>query len=208
MGIEQMHLEPERGYGPRETHRYLPGGQRPAPRNTGNWLASSGDLARFAVAVAGSGGGQTFLRPKTMELMLECPPSLIASGKAKRRGPHVGLGWDTAEVFPNGTYRFSKNGGKPGVEAWLEHLETGIDWALFFNTGRTKEGLSPLGEAQSDVWRNSGGNLGPGLSRRNFDCRRSLASVRIRFSGRRRRVRRRRAAARWLLRIRASGRRA
>jgi N-acyl-D-amino-acid deacylase len=162
MGIEQMHLEPERGYGPRETHRYLPGGQRPAPRNTGNWLASSGELARFASAVAGSGGGPTFLRPKTIELMLECPPSLLASGKAKRGGPHVGLGWDTAQVFPNGAYRFSKNGGKPGVEAWLEHLETGIDWALFFNTGAPKEGPSPLGEARKVMYGAFGRILGQG----------------------------------------------
>ncbi len=160
MGIEQMHLEPERGYGPRETRRYLPGGQRPAPRNAGNWLATSGELARFATAVAGSGGRQTFLRPKTMEVMLECPPSLIASGKAKRNGPHVGLGWDSAEVFPNGTYRFSKNGGKPGVEAWLEHLETGIDWALFFNTGAPKEGPSPLGQARKLMYAEFGRILG------------------------------------------------
>jgi CubicO group peptidase (beta-lactamase class C family) len=152
MGIDRMHLEPERGYGPAETHRYLPGGQRPAPRNIGNWLATSGELARFAAAVAGSEGGRTFLQPKMTALMLECPPSLKTSGKAKPDGPHVGLGWDTAEVFPNGAYRFSKNGGKPGVQAWLEHLPSGIDWALFFNTGAPKEGPSQIGEARKHIY--------------------------------------------------------
>jgi N-acyl-D-amino-acid deacylase len=162
MGITHMHLEPERGYGPAETHRYLPGGQRPAPRNTGNWLAQSGELARFAAAVAGSAGGPTFLSPKFTAIMLECPPSLTASGKAKPNGPHVGLGWDTAELFPNGTCRFSKNGGKPGVEAWLEHLETGIDWALFFNTGAPKEGPSPIGQARKMMYESFDRVLGHG----------------------------------------------
>jgi len=162
MGITGMHLEPERGYGPDETHRYQPGGRRLAQRAAGNWLASSGELVRFASAVAGSGEGPTFLSPKMTAIMLECPPSLRAAGKAKPGAPHVGLGWDTAEVFPNGTYRFSKNGGKPGVQAWLEHLETGIDWALFFNTGAPKEGPNPLGEARKMVYATFGQILGRG----------------------------------------------
>ena len=69
--------------------------------------------------------------------MLEYPPSL-RSANAKRGEGHVGLGWDTVEEFRNGSYRFSKNGGKPGVQAWLEHLANGIDWALLFNTGRAE----------------------------------------------------------------------
>jgi N-acyl-D-amino-acid deacylase len=151
MGLTGMHLEPDRGYGPDETHRYTPGGQHPAHRNTGNWLASSGELVRFAASVAGS-GGQTFLRPKTTALMLEYPPSLRSAGRQKRGGSHVGLGWDSVEQFPDDRYRFSKNGGKPGVQAWLEHLETGIDWALFFNTGAPKEGPNPLGEARKMMY--------------------------------------------------------
>ena len=107
------------------------------------WLATSGDLARFASAVAGS-GGPTFLRPKTTELMLKYPPSLLAVGKQKGAG-HVGLGWDTVEQFPGGRYRFSKNGGKPGVQSWLEHMETGIDWAVLFNIGAPKDGPGQLG---------------------------------------------------------------
>jgi N-acyl-D-amino-acid deacylase len=152
MGITRMHLEAEGGYGPEETHRYQPGGQRPAQRSAGNWLASSGDLVRFAAAVAGSGGRPTFLQPQTTTLMLACPPSLRAAGNAKPDMPHVGLGWDTAEIFPSGTYLFSKNGGKPGVIAWLEHLASDIDWALLFNTGAPKDGPSPLAEARKVMY--------------------------------------------------------
>jgi CubicO group peptidase (beta-lactamase class C family) len=52
MGITRMHLEPERGYEPDETRRYQPGGEHPARRNAGNWLASSEDLVRFVSSVA------------------------------------------------------------------------------------------------------------------------------------------------------------
>jgi CubicO group peptidase (beta-lactamase class C family) len=152
MGIARMQLERPGGYVPEETHRYLPGGRRPAQRRAANWLAPSGALARFASAVAGSGGGPTFLNPRTMALMLEYPPSLRAAGREQERRAHVGLGWDTVETFPNGTFRFSKNGGKPGVQAWLEHLETGIDWALLFNTGEPKEASNPLGEARKMMY--------------------------------------------------------
>jgi CubicO group peptidase (beta-lactamase class C family) len=152
MRITRMHLERPGGYGPDETRRYEPGGRRPAPRRAANWLAPSGALARFAAAVAGSGGRPTFLNPRTMALMLEYPPSLRAAGREKERPVHVGLGWDNVQTFPDGTYRFSKNGGKPGVQAWLEHLETGIDWALMFNTGEPKENPNPLGEARKMMY--------------------------------------------------------
>jgi hypothetical protein len=84
--------------------------------------------------------------------MLEYPPSLRAAGQRQRASGHVGLGWDTVEEFPNGRYRFSKNGGKPGVQAWLEHLETGIDWAFMFNTGAPKEGPNPMGQARKMMY--------------------------------------------------------
>ena len=175
MGIEQMHLEPERGYGPRETHRYLPGGQLSGASQHGQ-LAR---LERGPRAVRRRGRwrwGRADVSPPEDD-GADARMSAVADcvGQGKSRGPHVGLGWDTAEVFPNGTYRFSKNGGKPGVEAWLEHLETGIDWALFFNTGRQGGAQSAGRSAQSDVWRSPAGS-GPGLSRRDFDCRRSLRS--------------------------------
>jgi N-acyl-D-amino-acid deacylase len=159
MGITRMHLESERGYEPDETRRYQPGGQHPAHRNAGNWLATSEDLVRFVSSVAGS-GGSSFLQAETTALMLEYPPSLREPGNRKRGAGHVGLGWDTVEKFGNGRYRFSKNGGKPGVQAWLEHLETGIDWAFLFNTGAPKEGPAPMGQARKLMYQAFGQILG------------------------------------------------
>lgn len=59
----------------------------------------------------------------------------------------MGLGWDSVEKVGNG-HRFSKNGGKPGVQAWLEHMEYGIDWAVMFNTSSPKEGSKPVPEVR------------------------------------------------------------
>ncbi len=142
MDITRMRLEEPGDYRPDESLRYNVGGRQPAVRNVANWLATGTSLARFAAAVAGSVGGPPFLGEKVTALMLERPPSLNLPP-----GPHVGLGWETAQQFPN-AYRFSKNGGKPGVQAWLEHLPSGIDFAFLFNTSAPKEGPKPMGEAR------------------------------------------------------------
>ncbi len=142
MGITHMRMEAPGDYRPDESHRYRPGGREPAVRNVANWLATGTGLARFASTVAGS-AGPPFLGEKVTALMLERPPSL----NLQQQTGHVGLGWDTVQRLPNG-YRFSKNGGKPGVQAWLEHLPTGIDFALLFNTSPPKEGPNPLPEAR------------------------------------------------------------
>ncbi len=72
------------------------------------------------------------------ELMLAEPPSL----PPRKNGTHFGLGWDTVRQTPAGV-EFSKNGGKPGVMAWLEHRANDVDWALLFNTGFDKEDEEP-----------------------------------------------------------------
>ena len=42
--------------------------------------------------------------------------------------------------------RFSKNGGVPGIHAFIEHLPNGVDWVVFLNGGEHQEGKpSPLG---------------------------------------------------------------
>ena len=142
MGIKQIRMESPGDYLADETHRYQAGGTKAAMRKTGNWLASGDEIAKFAAAVAGS-GGKSFLSPGTTALMLEQPASL----KNQRKGSHVGLGWDSVEKVGNG-HRFSKNGGKPGVQAWLEHLEYGVDWAVMFNTSSPKEGSKPVPEVR------------------------------------------------------------
>jgi CubicO group peptidase (beta-lactamase class C family) len=141
MGIVRMRMEQDGDYGPNESHRYQQGGRKPAFRQVANWLAPAQALARFASAVAGS-GGEPFLGPKVSETMLALPPGI----QPNKQGAHVGLGWDTVAREPDG-YRFSKNGGKAGVRAWLEHLPSGIDWAVMFNTD-PPEGRDVLGETR------------------------------------------------------------
>ena len=129
MGITRMHMEKPGDYEPNETRRYKPGGRQLARRLVANWLASSGDLVRFVSNVAGS-NGKTFLSRKMTTTMLAPPPPPVG---IRPNGDHVGLGWDAVHPYPRGN-RFSKNGGKPGVQAWLEHMESGIDWAFLYNT--------------------------------------------------------------------------
>lgn len=129
MGITDMQMEKAGGYIAGEAHRYRPGGRQPAARNVANWLATPSDLVRFISHVAGS-GSPTFLSRRMTAVML-APPSPPVG--VRRNGTQFGLGWDSVRRFPQGE-RFSKNGGKPGIQAWLEHVENGIDWAFMFNT--------------------------------------------------------------------------
>ena len=129
MGIARMHLEKPGDYEKDETRRYRAGGRQPARRMVANWFATTSDLVRFVSNVAGS-GGKTFLSGRMTAAMLASPPPPVA---VRPNGAHVGLGWDSVRAFPRGS-RFAKNGGKPGVQAWLEHMENGIDWSLVYNT--------------------------------------------------------------------------
>ena len=54
-------------------------------------------------------------------------------------GAHFGLGLDVVRKTPEGTF-FSKNGGKPGVHAQIEHLPNGVDFCLFMNGGAALNG--------------------------------------------------------------------
>jgi N-acyl-D-amino-acid deacylase len=130
MGIRGMRLEKNHRT-PGETERYLPNGQQLRRWNASNWLATARDLTRFLSLVAGS-GGPTFLTELSTRQMLAPPPRPIESNP---NGSHVGLGWDNVQETPQGV-RFSKNGGKPGVSAWMEHLARKIDWVVMFNTAR------------------------------------------------------------------------
>ncbi len=89
---------------------------------------------KFISAVAGSGGKPFLSRKLTREMLAAPAPPWKGGGK----GRHPGLGWDSVGHFPAGV-RFSKNGGKPGVSTWLEHLEFGVDWALLLNTSPLPE---------------------------------------------------------------------
>jgi N-acyl-D-amino-acid deacylase len=144
-GAGRMHLEKEGHYEPDEAHRYQAGGKHPARRLVANWLASAGDLVRFITGLDGT-GERALLSKSTLATMLSPPPPPIKPGKD---GGHVGMGWDSVHQFPGG-YRFSKNGGKPGIQAWLEHLAFGVDWAVIFNTS-PPEGRHTIGEVRGQM---------------------------------------------------------
>jgi len=138
MGITRMVMETREPI-PGETKRYVvgPGGRRPAAHIPHNWLATPTDMVKFLTALTGT-RGKAFLSERTMTRMLAVPPPPI---QPLRDGRHVGLGWDTVRHTEEG-YQFSKNGGKVGVMAWLEHLPNGVDWAFMFNTS-TGTGAEP-----------------------------------------------------------------
>jgi CubicO group peptidase (beta-lactamase class C family) len=132
MGITRMVMETE-AFIPGETRRYGigPSGlRRLTGHKASNWLATPTDMVRFLTGVSGA-RGKPILPEKLHKLMLALPPAPIKPGKD---GRHVGLGWDAVQLTPEGP-RYSKNGGKAGVRAWLEHLPNGVDWAFMLNTG-------------------------------------------------------------------------
>jgi CubicO group peptidase (beta-lactamase class C family) len=150
MGITRMRLErPEGGYGLDEVRRYAPGGQRVLhPRFGVNWVASAPDMARFLTALDGS-RGTPFLAPQTYSAMLASPPPPIPP---RPNGSHFGLGWDRVIKTAEG-WNYAKNGGKPGVSAYIEHLPTGVDWVVLFNSGHENipGEQTPLGRARREI---------------------------------------------------------
>ena len=135
MGISRMVLErPEPIKG--ETGRFIagPNGVRAAAHVPHNWLATAADMTRFLTALTGA-RGKRFLTPRTFHEMVALPPPPI---QPNRDGAHVGLGWDAVRRVGE-RYQFSKNGGKTGVSAWLEHLPSGVDWAFMLNTTPPKD---------------------------------------------------------------------
>lgn len=135
MGITRMVCErPEPIKG--ETGRFIvgPKGVRAAGHAPHNWLATPTDMTRFLTALTGA-RGKRFLSEKMFQRMVALPPPPI---KPNRDGAHVGLGWDTVRKFGE-RYQFSKNGGKAGVSAWLEHLPNDVDWAFMINTTLQKD---------------------------------------------------------------------
>jgi len=129
--------------------------RRPVASETLFSLASAGDLVRFAAAVAGSGARRPLLNPQVTAEMFAVPPTREAK---RQNGSHFGLGWDSVWSYAGGRYRFSKNGFKPGVQSWLEHLESDVDWAVLLNADSPeKEEPKPIEEIRKLVVTNQFG---------------------------------------------------
>lgn len=142
-GIDDMERERlGRRYGANEARRYgrdalkeFPGGRNPIGPPAGSWIGSAVDMARFLTALDGS-RGKSLLSPRLYREMLAPPPAPLTP---RKNGSHFGLGWDV--VLPGrGGPRFSKNGGVPGIHAYIEHLPSGVDWVVLLNGGEREAG--------------------------------------------------------------------
>jgi N-acyl-D-amino-acid deacylase len=147
-GIRDMELERlSPSYAANEVRRYgrelkeLPGGRGPVGPPAGSWIGSAVDLARFLTALDGS-HGKPLLAPALQGQMLAAPPPPL---KPRENGGHFGLGWDVVLAGGDGV-RYSKNGGVPGIHAYIEHLPGGLDWVVLLNGGQHQpDQPSPLG---------------------------------------------------------------
>lgn len=156
MGITRMRLElPRPNYAPDEARRYgegghpmYPGGHQHMLGPAGSWLARPTDLVRFLHAVAGE-GPRPFLSRAARDMMLAPPGPPVP---VRPNGTHFGMGWDTVSRKQGG-HQFGKDGGVSGIEAWIEHLPGGVDWAIVFNSGHHKApGMpNPIGAARRKV---------------------------------------------------------
>jgi N-acyl-D-amino-acid deacylase len=139
MGIAAAHLDLLKGYRPREVHRYadgkcLAGGHGKLKGGAGSWVLSTVDAMRFMTSLDGT-RGERVLSKRAYQQMLAPLPSL---GK-KPNERHNGLGWDIVERSQLGVL-YSKNGGVAGIATWMEHLPSGVSWAVFFNGNLKGEG--------------------------------------------------------------------
>lgn len=137
MGIDNAHLDRGEGYWPNEVHRYaggkcLPGGHGEL-KGGGCWVLSTVDAMRFLTSLDGNRGERVLSR-RAYQQMLAPLPSLHVKAGAR----HNGLGWDVVERSREGVL-YSKNGGVAGIATWMEHLPSGVCWAVFLN-GNLKDG--------------------------------------------------------------------
>ncbi|MFO0843189.1 MAG: serine hydrolase domain-containing protein [Gemmataceae bacterium] len=130
MGITAMRIDLEGGYAPGEVGRYVAGKRVRAGHTLhggGCWLASAVDAVKFLTSLDGT-RGKPVLSGKMIEEMLAPLPTL----PKRPNGSHTGLGWDVVRAAPKGTL-YHKNGGVAGISTYMEHLPSGVNWAVLFN---------------------------------------------------------------------------
>jgi N-acyl-D-amino-acid deacylase len=130
-GITDMCLDSDGGYAAGEAHRYV-GGRlvkvRVKADDSGCWVASPLDLVRLLTAMEGS-HGKPLLSRKARAAMVALPS---APYKTKNPERHFGLGWDSV-FHEDRRVGYAKNGGIPGISAFICHLPNGVDFAVCFN---------------------------------------------------------------------------
>jgi hypothetical protein len=140
-GIRIDNVPPQ--HNPGEAHLYIAGTEHPVPGGNprmvmaaGGWQANCIDVARVMTAIDGSRTDTPFLSPAMMEAMLA-----PASGFPPPSPEHwMGLGWDMVQSFPDPgnpgakRYNWGKDGGLGGIDTYVEHLASGDDCVLLFNS--------------------------------------------------------------------------
>jgi N-acyl-D-amino-acid deacylase len=113
----------------------------------GGWIASAGDLARFAAAFDVLDGGERtrggLLKPESVRLMIS-PHSEIPSPEDKTKiTARYGYGWALKDE-PDGNGKpatVARHGGAlPCTAASLMHFADGTNLAVLFNLGQTADG--------------------------------------------------------------------
>ena len=140
-GIRLDNVPPR--YNPGEARRYIAGTEHPVPGGlgrmsmaSGGWQANCVDMARVMTGIDGSRTGSPFLSPAMMQAMLEPAPGIVPPSPAH----WMGLGWDMVQAFPDPgnaggkRYNWGKDGGIGGIETYVEHLASGANYVLLFNS--------------------------------------------------------------------------
>jgi N-acyl-D-amino-acid deacylase len=96
----------------------------------GGWLASAGDMVRFATAVDGQ-RGEALLAPATVEAMIRTPR--IPAGVPSESDFDFGLGWDAVQTA--GGFEWMRSGALVGSTiAWMLRTLDGLAIAFVFNS--------------------------------------------------------------------------
>jgi len=106
----------------------------------GGWIASAGDLVRFAASFDGP-EGPILLNRETVATMFERPVG-------EKNDEWYGCGWSVRTAGPNGAGMNTWHGGllRPGTSALLVRRWDGLTWAVLFNTD-----INPKGEILADL---------------------------------------------------------
>ncbi|MBI1323083.1 serine hydrolase [bacterium] len=105
----------------------------------GGWIASAPDLVRFASAV--DSARNPLLEGATLRALTERPEGVAGfESGGKPRPAYYGCGWNVRPVGSNGKANTWHNGLIAGTSALLVRRHDGLNWAVVFNTDRSRDG--------------------------------------------------------------------
>jgi N-acyl-D-amino-acid deacylase len=104
----------------------------------GAWIASAGDLARFAAAIDRPRKSK-ILSPGSIREMFAPPPAPVSRTKdGKLKPTYYGLGWSVRTADP-GKINTWHTGSLPGTSTILVRRHDGLSWVVLMNRRKTPE---------------------------------------------------------------------